>query len=129
MGQSHPALPEGTRAYTGIGRRRRSRFPRALAAIALLCGIVTLAIGEPTAQLTVQNLTTFAIQVVVKDRTFARVAPGTRVTYESSVADTVTATVSYVSGQGVGGSARRTFMISPPHGVNSGTTVYFACST
>jgi hypothetical protein len=129
MGQSHPALPEGTRAFTASGRRLRPRFSPSLVTIVLLCGIVTLAVGEPTAQLSIQNRTTHAIQVVVRDRTFERVAPGAMVTYESGVADTVTATASYVAGQGVEGSVQRTFMISPAHGVNSGTTVYFACST
>lgn len=125
-------MPEGTRAFTASGRPqrpRRLRLSRSLAAIGLLSALVTVAIGEPTAQLSVQNRTTHALQVVVRDRTFERVAPGAMVTYESSVAETVSATASYVPGQGVEGSVQRTFMISPAHGVDSGTTVYFACST
>jgi hypothetical protein len=132
MGQSHPALPEGTRAFTASGRRLRLRgfrLSRPLVAIVLLSALVTVAIGEQTAQLSIQNRTAHALQVVVRDRTFDRVAPGAMVTYESSVADTVIAIASYVPGQGVEGSVQRTFMISPAHSVNSGTTVYFACST
>lgn len=115
--------------YSTPQRPRRLRLSRSLAAIGLLSALVTVAIGEPTAQLSVQNRTTHAIQVVVRDRTFERVAPGAMVTYESSVAETVSATASYVPGQGVEGSVQRTFVISPAHGVDSGTTVYFACST
>src|SRR5215470_13036956 len=100
MGQSHPALPERTRASMGSGRRRRRHISPSLATLVLLCGIVTLAIGEPTAQLTVQNRTVHDIQVVIRDRTFARVGPGASATYEQSAAETVTAIASYAPGQG-----------------------------
>jgi hypothetical protein len=85
---------------------------RTIVAIALLAAFFSLGVGGETANLTVANLTPHAIRVVVADKTFPSVAPGARATFESSGAVTVSAKVSYLPGQGVEGSAERSFALS-----------------
>src|SRR5262245_19027192 len=128
MGRSRHGSPEGTRAggSSGRGKGRRGRTG-SLVAILCLSGIAAVAIGDQTARLTVENRTSHSMVVVVADKTFSNVRPGTRVTYESSATDTVTATVSYAPGEGVDGRAERTFVLSPSHGSSPGTPVYWAC--
>ena len=126
MGRNRHGSPEGTRAHRPSNRTRRAGPVIALALFAVL---VTVAIGDETARLTVENHTPHGIKVVVGDRTFPGVAAGSRATYEASGADTVVVIVSYLPDQGVEGRAQRTFMLSPYHPPTYGTTVYFACST
>lgn len=101
-----------------------------LGAILLICVCLAVALGDETVTLTVSNLTLHKLVVVVADQTFPTVAPGAEAVYRSSDAATVSVNVSYVPGQGVEGSAQRSFHLTPGHpGVNSGTTVYWACTT
>lgn len=119
--------PEGMRVDNLLRRRMRAG---SLAALVLLCACFAIAIGDETVSLTVSNLTPHVVTVVVADRTFPRIAPGADATYRASGAATVTAKVSYAPGEGIEGSAQRSFLLSPYHpSVNSGTTVYFACTT
>jgi hypothetical protein len=103
---------------------------RAIVATALLAACFAVAIGGETASLTVVNRTPHVVQVVVAGKTFPRVVSGARATYESSGAATVSAKVSYAPGQGVEGSAERSFALTPHHaaGVSSSDyTVYWGC--
>lgn len=101
-----------------------------LGAIVLLCASFAVAIGDESASLTVSNQTPHVVTIVVADKTFPDVAPGTRATYQASGPATVNAKVSYAPGQGVQGSAERSFHLSSVHAeATSGTTVYFACRT
>lgn len=103
---------------------------RSLSALGLLSASFALAIGDPGVSLTVTNMTPHVVTVVVADRTFPGIAPGAEATYGSSDSTTVSATVSYAPGQGVEGSAQRSFHLSAYHPASSsGTSVYFACST
>jgi hypothetical protein len=121
------ASPEGMRAHH---RSRRTLRTGSLAAIVFLCACFAIAIGQQTASLTVKNLTSHTIVVALEDRTLPRVAPGAQAIYQSGVAETVRVSVSYAPGQGIDGSAQRSFYLAPYHPpVTSGTTVYFACST
>jgi hypothetical protein len=102
----------------------------ALGAVVLLCACFTFAIGDETAILTVTNLTTHVVDVVVADRTFPAVAPGAAVTFQSSGPATVSAAVSYAPGQDVKGSVQRSFHLTPYHPATTyGTGVYWACTT
>jgi len=119
--------PEGTRGQLAARRTIRSG---SLAAIVLLSACIAVAIGDETASLTVSNATPHQVVVVVAERTYPNVAPGADAVYRASGAATVRVNVSYVSGQGVEGSAQRSFHLTPDHGaVSSGTTVYWACTT
>lgn len=101
-----------------------------LSALGLLCASFALAIGDPGVSLTVTNMTPHVVTVVVADKTFPRIAPGGEATYRSGDSATVSAVVSYAPGQGVEGSAQRSFHLAPYHpATSSGTSVYFACST
>ena len=101
-----------------------------LGAVVIVSGCFAIAIGDETANLTVTNLTSHVVTVVVADKTFPALAPGAEATYQSSGSATVVVDVSYVPGQGVEGSAQRSFHLSPYHPTTtSGTTVYWACTT
>lgn len=118
--------PEGMRADSPSRRTLRAG---SLGALVLLATCFAIAIGDSTARLTITNLTSHDVKVVVADRTFPRVAPGAEATYQSSGPVTVGVTVSYLPGQGVEGSAQRSFVLSPYQPPSYGTTVYFACTT
>jgi hypothetical protein len=118
--------PEGMRA--DIPSRHTMRAG-SLGALALLLTCFAVAIGNDTPSLTVTNRTSHVITVVIADQTFPALAPGARATYQSSGPDTVSVHVSYAPGQGVEGSAQRSFRLVPNHpGTASGTTVYWACA-
>ena len=118
--------PEGTRADSPSRRRVRAG---SLGAVLIVSACFAIAIGDETASLTVTNLTSHIVTVVVADKTFLAVAPGAEATYHSSGSATVGVDVSYVPGQGVEGSARRSFHLSPYHpATTSGSTVYWSCS-
>jgi hypothetical protein len=100
----------------------------ALGAILLLCASFAIAIGEDTASLTVTNLTSHVVTIVVADKTYPAVASGARVTYASRDSATVGVDVSYTPGQGVTGSARCSFLFAhyqPATGY--GSSSYIAC--
>ena len=119
--------PEGTRADSPSRRRVRAS---SLGAVLIVSACFAIAIGDETANFTLTNLTPHVVTVVVADKTFPAVAPGAEVTYQSSGSVTVAVDVSYVPGQGVGGSVQRSFHLSPYHpATTSGTTVYWACTT
>lgn len=120
----HPnrlSAPEGTRAERPARRTMRSRT---IVATALLAAFFSLGGGGETANLTVANLTPHTVRVVVADRTFPGVAPGERATFESSGSVTVSVKVSYTPGQGVEGSAERSFALSPYHAVIASSPDY-----
>jgi hypothetical protein len=119
--------PEGTRAD---GPARRTTRPRTVVAIALVAALFSLGVGGGTVNLTVANLTPHAIRVVVADRIFPGVAPGEKATFESRGAVTVSAKVSYLPGQGVEGSAERSFALAPYNVViasNPDYGLFFGC--
>jgi hypothetical protein len=119
--------PEGTRADRPSRRRLRTG---SLGAVLIVSACFAIAIGDETANFTVTNLTSHVVTVVVADRTFPAVAPGARATYQSSGSITVAVDVSYAPGQGVAGSARRSFQLSAYHpATTTGTTVYWSCTT
>jgi len=110
-----PGSPEGTRVRTSNGRPLSAGLS---AILALLCLSFAVAIGGAAGSLTVENQTTHVVNVVIGDQTFANVAPGAEAVYRSGAAGTVNVTVSYASGQGVQGSAQRSFQFgSLRHGV------------
>jgi hypothetical protein len=96
-----------------------------LGAILLLCVSFAIAIGDETANLTVKNLTSHVVTIVVADKTYSAVAPGAAVTYASSDSATVVVDVSYAPGQGVSGSAQRSFFFAH---YNPSTGTYLACA-
>jgi hypothetical protein len=99
-----------------------------LGVLVLLCASFAIAIGDETATLTVKNLTPHIVTIVVADKTFPAVASGAAVTYTATAPDTVGVDVSYAPGQGVSGSAQRTFQLLYFRGATGyGTTSYFAC--
>jgi hypothetical protein len=99
-------------------------------AVALLAACFAVAIGGEQPSLTVTNLTSHVVTVVVADKTFPSVAPGAEAKYQSSGPANVNATVSYAPGQGVEGSARRSFQLNAYAPTNApGTTVYWSCTT
>lgn len=123
--QNQPGEPEGTRANRLA--RRTIRF-RTIVAGVLLAAFFAVAVGGETASLTVVNQTAHVVRVVVSGKIFPAVVPGARVTYESGGAATVSARVSYAPGQGVEGSAERSFPLSPAAGVSSSDySVVFGC--
>jgi hypothetical protein len=127
MAQPHSAgAPEGTRAHPPVRRPVRAA---ALAAIALLCALFAVAIGDEAATLTVVNGTPRVIDVVVAEQAFSHVAPRARVTYRTSRAATVKATASYAAGQDVAGGCERWFALAPGPTAARGTTVYWSCTT
>jgi hypothetical protein len=75
------------------------------------------------------NRTGHVVRVVISDRTYPAVAPGTQVRYQRSGPATIPASVSYLAGQGVAGSATRSFQFVGGSTTTSTTTVYFACSS
>ena len=117
-----PGSPEGTRANTPSHRRLRTG---SLGVIVLLCASFAIAIGEDTPSLTVRNLTSHVVTIVVADKTYSTVAAGDAVTYASNDSATVVVNVSYAPGQGVDGSARRSFQLQ--HHNPKASASYFAC--
>ena len=93
-----------------------------LGAIVLLCASFAVAIGKDTPSLTVRNLTPHVVTIVVADKTYSAVASGAEVAYASNDSATVVVNVSYAPGQGVSGSARRSFYLA-----HSGSVTYVAC--
>jgi hypothetical protein len=112
------------------GGTHRQR-PRAvsLATLVLLCASFAVAIGDGTGSLTVLNRTSHVVRIVIADRTYGAVVPGGQVTYQQGAPATVQASVSYLAGQGVVGSATRTFQFVGGTTTTNTTTVVFACST
>jgi len=122
-----PGTPEGTRAGSSY---RRALGTASLGAIVLLCACFAIAIGDETASLTVANRTAHVVTVVVANKTFPAVTPGSEVTYRSSGTSnsTVSAKVSYAEGQGVEGTVQRSFLlVASTPGTTYGTGVYWAC--
>jgi len=125
MAQPHSAgAPEGTRAAHAI---RHVKHAGPIVAIALLCALFAVAAGDEAVRLTVANATPHLLDVVVAGKTFPRVAPGGHAVYESSGAATVAVKVAYASGQGITGSAERSFAIAPAHPATYGSYVYWGC--
>ena len=118
-----PGAPEGTRASRPARGTVRSR---AIVATALLAAFFAVAVGGETASLTVVNRTPHVVRVVVAGKTFPSVVPGARATYESSGPATVSARVSYAPGQGVEGSAERSFVLYAASS-SSDYSVYWGC--
>ena len=129
MGHQRLGSPEGMRADNSSRRTRHAGPIAALAVIAALCSV---AIGDETAILTVTNHTAHRVDVVVANQTYPNIAPGKDATYSSSAATTVSVTVAYAPGQGVDGSAQRSFQLEPYHAASvssSGYGFYLACSS
>ena len=121
-----PGSPEGMRANTPSRRRLHTG---SLGAILLLCSSFAIAISDETANLTVTNLTSHVVTIVVADKTYPAVAAGAAVTYASRDSATVVVGVSYAPGQGLDGSARRTFHLERAHpSTGQGGYAYFACA-
>jgi len=98
-----------------------------LPAIALLCAGFAIAIGDETANLTVTNHTPKVLTIVIGNRTWKTVAAGAGVTYASSSdSAAVGVTASYAPGQGITGSAQRTFVLKHA-GTSQGSYTYIAC--
>jgi hypothetical protein len=107
---------------------KRSRRWGSFGAILLLCASFAIAIGDDTASLTVTNLTSHVVTIVVADKTYSAVAAGAAITYASGDSATVAVNVSYAPGQGVDGSARRWFHLEHAHpATHQGSYTYFAC--
>jgi hypothetical protein len=123
---SRLGLPEGMRADTPHRRWMRTG---SLGVILLLCASFAIAISDETANLTVTNLTPHLVTIIVADKTYQAVASGAAVTYAARDSATVGVDVSYVPGQGVIGSAQRSFHLAhyqPATGYGSST--YIACA-
>jgi hypothetical protein len=118
--------PEGTRANSSSRGRLRTG---SLGVLLLLCAGFAIAIGDTTANLTVTNHTSKVVTIVVADKTYPSVAAGAAVTYVSGDSATVGVDVSYAPGQGVTGSAQRTFHLEHAHpSTGQGGYAYFACA-
>jgi hypothetical protein len=111
--------PEGTRVFRG-------KLRTTLGAILLLCAAFAVAIGDETAKLTVMNRTPNVLTIVIADRTWKSVAAGSGVTYAASDSASVQVRVAYAPGQGVEGSAQRSFVLVH-HSVSQGSYTYIAC--
>jgi hypothetical protein len=122
---SHVGSPEGTRANFPPRRGMRTA---SLGVILLLCAGFAVAIGDDTARLTVKNQTAHVLTIVVADKTYPAVAAGAAITYTSGDTATVAVDVSYAAGQGIDGSARRSFHLEHAHpSTGQGSYTYFAC--
>lgn len=117
MGRNHP--PERTRA----SRLRHG----SLGAILLLCAGFAIAVGGETSNLRITNDTPNILTIVIANRTWKAVAAGASVTYASSDSATVGVTASYAPGQGVTGSAQRSFHLARPN-TSQGSYTYIACA-
>ena len=99
-----------------------------LGAILLLCAGFAVAIGEDTARLTVTNRTAHVVTILIADKTYPAVAAGAAITYTAGDSATVAVDVSYAPGQGIEGSARRSFRLEHAHpSTGNGGYAYFAC--
>ena len=107
------------------GTRGRLRTP--LGAIVLLCAGFAIAIGDETANLVVTNRTPKVLTIVIADRTYEAVAAGKAVSYASKDSATVGVRASYAPGQGVTGSAQRSFHLARVS-TGQGSYTYFACA-
>jgi hypothetical protein len=102
-----------------------------LAAVVLLAALCSIAIGDEPASLTVSNLTPHRVDIVMSERSFRNIAPGASAAYTAAGTDTVRVKVTYSAGQGIEGSAERSFVITSfqAAGVaHSGGGSYLACS-
>jgi hypothetical protein len=118
----------GSPAWTrGTERPRRARRVARVLVAGLLFACFAVAIGGEPARLRVENMTPRIVDVRVGDQSFPGVAPGGSAIYTSGGGTTVRATVSYAAGQGVEGTAERSFHLAQTQ--SSGTTVYWACFT
>ena len=113
--------PEGTRVHS-----RRTLRTGSLGAIVLLCAAFAIAIGGTPANLTVTNRTSKVLTIVIADRTYESVAAGKSVSYAASDTATVAVRASYAPGQGVTGSAQRSFFLAHVS-TNQGSYTYIAC--
>jgi hypothetical protein len=94
--------------------------------LVLLCASFAIAVGGETANLTVMNHTPNILSIVIADRTYKAVPAGAGVTYAASGSDTVQVHVAYAPGQGVEGSAQRSFLLVHASG-GQGSYTYIAC--
>jgi len=117
--------PEGMRANTPSRRRLRTG---SLGAILLLCASFAIAVSDETANLTVTNLTSHVVTIVVADKTYPAVAAGAAITYGSRDSATVVVDVSYARGQGVQGSAQRSFHLAHSQPATGYSSTYIACA-
>ncbi len=86
---------------------------RLAAALLLLALIVNVTVGGDVGRLTVINETEHYVHVIVDGDPFLYVPPGAGAIFEKEGYSTVVASVFYSPGQGVSGSAKREFVISP----------------
>ena len=90
----------------------------------LLCAGFAIAIGDETANLTVMNRTPNVLTIVIADRTWKAVAAGSGVMYAAKDTAAVAVRASYAPGQGLEGSAQRSFVLVH---ANQGSYTYIAC--
>jgi hypothetical protein len=105
-------------------RVSRGRLRTTLGAIVLLCAGFAIAIGDETANLTVMNHTPNVLTIVIANRTWKAVAAGSGVTYAASDTGAIQVRVAYAPGQGLEGSAQRSFLLVH---ANPGSYTYIAC--
>lgn len=98
------------------GRRRLPVLKVALRAatvVLLLAFFVDVSSGGDVGRLTVVNDTEYYVHVIVDGDPFLYVPPGAGAVFEKEGYSRVVAKVFYSPGQGVSGSAERTFTVSP----------------
>jgi hypothetical protein len=78
----------------------------------LLAGL-SVSLGSDKASLTVFNRTNLFLHVVIQGRSFLYIAPGGSAQYETDGPASITVKAFYAPGQGVNGSANRSFRIYP----------------
>lgn len=104
--------------------RRRKATPRFLLrtaiAVLLLALVVNITVGGDIARLTIANQTDHFLHVIVDGEPFLYVSPGAGATFEREGYSTVIAKVFYAPGQGVSGTAERTFAIAPYEPASTG---------
>lgn len=103
-------------SYGGALRRRtfvRKVVPRTVTTFLLLAFAVGVSTGGDVGRLTVVNDTEHFVHVIVDGSPFLYVPPGAGAIFEKEGYSRVVAKVFYSPGQGISGSAERTFTVSP----------------
>ncbi|NIM66539.1 MAG: hypothetical protein GTO51_11245 [Candidatus Latescibacteria bacterium] len=95
---------------------------RASAMVFLLMLSVTISADENLAKMTVVNNTSHYLHVLIGDESYLYISPDRSVTQESEGHTTFVVKVFYSPGQGVSGSAERSFDVAPYREESSGCT-------
>ncbi len=101
------------RRQSGPARARAGARLRAGLVLLMVCAGISVTFGSDRSSLTVYNKTGRFLHVIIQGKSFLYISPGASARYETEGAATVAVTAFYAPGQGVVGSASRSFRIYP----------------